>query len=287
MSTPSEPEVCDEQPLVFYTGVPNIPREKPDRLTPEEREKGGKGARKTISGVYERKVGTRKNRRSCWKAYVMKSTKQGREHPPFSYECPTREEAAYIVSMAHQLLKPWFAKMCRDGDHDLKPAGPGHRRFFLNNIWGLWKFCRMSTPNGEYILGGLAGGGARKVFVTDFNEVNYRQLIQAPIFNRRILDRKRNLEPVQPWVAIREDKTIRVQWTGLSEIVLGEKVDLPPEILSGIDFRKATLLGENPPPLFPEGWRPLVRPEQFDAITPLIPDWAGYHPYGVISLGFR
>ncbi|MGJ8643342.1 MAG: hypothetical protein ACSHX9_08050 [Luteolibacter sp.] len=298
MSILNRPAIVTPDDLLLYTGVPNIPKEKADPLTPEERKKGGKRARKVISGVSFVKNGNRKNGRGTWRVEIAKSGPNAKRlHDAFTYDCPTKEEAAFIASMAHRVLKPQFAQACRDGDEKNEPAGPGHYKFFWNNIWNLWKYCRLTTPTGDYLAGAIPGAveGERRVFVTDWREDIYARLVQAPLFNRRTVYRIRNYEPVQPEVYRTYGSTpdrfkAAVDWTRLSQIVLGESMEIPPARLIGFDYRRDALMGLDVTPIWPgvdihpEGWIPPLHPESFNSVVALADQYAHHHPYGVTHI---
>lgn len=295
MSNPiTRPAIIHPDDLLAYTGDPYLPPERPPEsdLSEGERRKGGRRLRKVISGIRKTMLSGR-TKTACWRVKISASRKAGREHGEFIYDCPTREEAAYIAAMAHRKLKPWFAQRCLDGEDGIKPARPGDKHYFWNNIWGLWRYCALTTPNGRFIVGAIPGATERKVFITDCNEQIYSRLLQAPLFNRRTVLREKNHEPVQPRVTRVDGPKAIVSWTGLSELVLGEKMDINPGTLSGHDFRRATLLGQDTLPIWPhgeghpEGWIPTMEPEPFNLITPLTPDWAIHHPYGVVTMNYR
>lgn len=287
----SRPRIMHPRDLLYYTGIPQLPPEKTDKLTAEQRRKGGRPARKTISGVREMpppKKGT-KIPKAQWRALVRGSGAHAKDiHKEFNTLCYSREEAAFIASMAHRVLKPAFARACRTGADGGEPAGPGHRRFFWNNIWGLWKFCRLTTSAGEFIVGAIVGAreDERRVFITDFREDIYARIIRAPLFSRRMVHKQVTLEPVQPEVVRNDKGGANVIWTGLSELVLGRKAEITPGVLNGWDYREAALLMENPRPVYPEleeGWYPPIEPERFNAVVPATPEWAVHHPYGVVA----
>lgn len=280
------PAIHDFEDLIHYTGRPFLPDERPDPLTEKQRKRGGKPARKVISGVRAYIGGTRKT--ATWRARIHKSTKHSRnQHKAFTYDCSTREEAVYIATMAHFKLKPWFFKRCQEGIGKMPPARPGDPHYFWNDIWGLWRYVDMTGVNGDRFIA-LAIPGVNRCFCVDYREDIYAALVRAPFFCRGTVKRKRVYEPVQPRTVRTPRGGLTVEWTGLSEVVLGEKVNIRPHLLSQFDYRREMLMGKSPPPLFPapgeykEGWSPRIEPLRFNAVTPGNKSWIHHHPYGCI-----
>lgn len=279
------PAIFQFEDLLKYTGTPMLPLERPNYLTPEERKLGGKRCRKTISGVTLYGAGNRKNS-PVWRAKIHGSDgeKSRRHHKAFTYDCTTREEAAYIATMAHKCLKPWFFSMCVHGCKRMNPARPGDKHYLWNDIWGLWRYALVTGDGGERFIA-IAIPGSYWCFITDYREDIYAALVKAPFFCRPTVDKRRVFEPVQPHVVSAGDGNVRVKWLRLSEVVFGERVDLPPERLGTFDYRLESLKGNRPrlpfqlSPDIPHGWTPLIEPIRFNAITPVDPRWAHHHPY--------
>lgn len=296
------PAIHEFDDLTLYTGNMTLPFERPE-IRQEKVAKGEKLPNKEISGVTWHKWGSRSGT-PCWRIDVYGTCMKKRKvregevdlhpdvkvgerpepsHPRFTYECQTREEAAYIATMAHRLLKPWFFQQCQRGVGKQAPARPGDSHYLWNDIWGLWKYAMVDGDNGERFFA-AAVAGAMRCFITDCRPDIYAAMVRAPFFYRTTINQHRNLEPAQPHVYLDEEGKARVRWIRISEIVLGPEAPPIGVVNTGRDFRAATLRGEKPPlpfKLFPEapnGWRPLTEPYRFNAIHP-IPGESRFHPY--------